>query len=177
MDRHLVDAGTSRMARECECARVAAPGMPYHRAARHHGAWGFAHVPAKKMHDDEVTVDAPLVRQLLVSQFPHFAELNLHPVESTGTVNVIYRLGHDLCVRLPRISRWAHDLEKELEWLPRLAPRLPLAVPEPIARGEPERGYPFAWAIYRWIEGDTLTRDGIRDERRAAADLAAFVAE
>ena len=31
--------------------------------------------------------------------------------------------------------------------------RFRIAVPEPIARGEPEHGYPFPWAIYRWIPG------------------------
>ena len=44
-------------------------------------------------------------------------------------------------------------------------------------RGEPEHGYPFPWAIYRWIEGETFTSERIHDERRAAADLAEFVTE
>ena len=43
--------------------------------------------------------------------------------------------------------------------------------------GEPEHGYPFPWAIYRWIEGETFTIERIRDEGRAAADLAEFVTE
>jgi aminoglycoside phosphotransferase (APT) family kinase protein len=134
-------------------------------------------VAAPKMHDDEVAVDAPLVRRLLVAQFPHLCELPLEAVQSTGTVNVIYRLGDSLCVRLPRVARWSGHLDTELEWLPKLAPRLSLAVPEPVGVGAPGRGYPFAWAIYRWIPGETFTNDRVHDDCRAARDLAEFVSE
>jgi aminoglycoside phosphotransferase (APT) family kinase protein len=95
----------------------------------------------------------------------------------TGTVNAIFRLGDDLCVRLPRVERWAGGVENELQWLPELAPRLTLAVPEPVAKGEPGSRYPFSWAIYRWLAGETFATDRIVDERQAAADLAQFVAE
>ncbi len=92
---------------------------------------------AKKLHDNEVDIDVELVHQLLVTQFPSWSALPLDEVRSTGTVNAIYRLGDDLYVRLPRVQAFAGDLEKELRWLPTLAPRLPLAVPEPGATGEP----------------------------------------
>jgi aminoglycoside phosphotransferase (APT) family kinase protein len=133
-------------------------------------------VAAKKLHDGEVDIDAALVRRLLAAQFPHLCDLRVEEVQSTGTVNAIYRLGDDLYVRMPRIAQWAGDLEKELEWLPKLAPHLSLAVPEPVAQGEPGRGYPFAWGIYSWIRGETFAIDRV-DEHQAAADLARFVAE
>jgi aminoglycoside phosphotransferase (APT) family kinase protein len=132
---------------------------------------------AKKMHDGEVDVDVERVRRLLVTQFPHWAALPLDVVHSTGTVNTIYRLGDEMCVRVPRVQRWAGDLERELQWLPTLAPHLPLAVPEPIARGDPGVGYPFPWAIYRWLEGETFASDRVGDEGQAAADLARFVGQ
>jgi aminoglycoside phosphotransferase (APT) family kinase protein len=150
---------------------------PALRAARRRPSPGFARVVAKKLHDGEVDIDAALVRRLLVGQFAHLGDLRLEEVRSTGTVNAIYRLGDDLCVRLPRVERWAGDLEKELEWLPKLAPYLSLAVPEPVAKGEPALGYPFAWAIYRWLTGESFATDRVVDERRAAGDLAQFVAE
>jgi aminoglycoside phosphotransferase (APT) family kinase protein len=132
---------------------------------------------AKKMHDGEIDINAELVHRLLLTQFPHLCDRPLKEVRSTGTVNAIYRLGDDLCVRLPRVQHWAGDLEKELEWLPKLARRLPLAVPEPVAKGEAGSGYPFPWAIYRWIQGETFATDRVGHERQAAADLAQFVAE
>ena len=128
-----------------------------------------------KMHDDEADIDAELVRRLVAAQFPRLAGRQVTPFRSTGTVNAIYRLGDDLYARLPRVARWARDLETESHWLPRLAPGLSLRVPEPVARGRPGEGYPWSWAIYRWIDGQPYADELIPDERQAARDLAGFV--
>ena len=130
-----------------------------------------------RLHDDEVAIDTGLVRQLVADQFPHLSDLPVAEFSSTGTVNAIYRLGDDLCVRLPRVQRWARDLDRECKWLPLLAPGLTLQVPEPVAKGSPTSEYPFSWAIFRWIDGRTYAPERITDERQAAADLAQFVAE
>jgi aminoglycoside phosphotransferase (APT) family kinase protein len=130
-----------------------------------------------KLHEGEVHIDTDLVGRLLAAQFPRFADLPLSEVRSTGTVNAIYRLGDHHCVRLPRLAKWADALQKELSWLPRLAPFLSLRVPVPVATGVPARGYPFNWAIYRWIEGNPYQDHLIDDERKAAEDLARFVVE
>ena len=130
-----------------------------------------------KMHDGEVGIDAGLVRRLVAVQFPRLAGLPVSAVRPTGTVNAIYRLGDDLCARLPRLQQYAGDLVDELRWLPWLAPHLSLQVPEPVAVGRPVSGYPFPWAIYRWIEGQPYADGLVGDERQAATDLARFVAE
>lgn len=107
-----------------------------------------------KLHADEWEIDAGLVRRLLAAQFPQWAGLTLAAVESAGTDNVLYRLGGDMVVRLPRIG-WAVDaVEKERTWLPVLAPHLPVAVPLPLARGEPSREFPWPWTITTWLEGE-----------------------
>ena len=129
-----------------------------------------------RMHADEVDIDADLVRRLLEEQLPHLSELPIIRVRSTGTVNAIYRIGDDLYVRLPRVRDWADDLVNEAHWLPRLAPLLPLAVPEPVAMGVPAAGYPFHWAVYRWLDGQTYATDRVTDECQTARDMAAFVA-
>jgi aminoglycoside phosphotransferase (APT) family kinase protein len=130
-----------------------------------------------KLHDDEVTIDIDLVRRLVAERFPRLSELSLREFHSTGTVNAIYLLGDDLCVRLPRVQRWASCLEQECTWLPRLAPGLTLQVPEPVAKAMPTSYYPFSWAIFRWIDGQTYAPDRVDDERQAAVDLAQFVSE
>ncbi len=130
---------------------------------------------ARKMHADEMDIDVDLVRRLIAAQFPRWADLPIEPVASAGTVNAIYRLGDDMVVRLPRVHWWVRGLEKEYEWLPKLAPHLPLAVPEPLAWGSPGEGYPWHWAVYRWLEGETWNADGVRDLCEAAADLAQFI--
>jgi aminoglycoside phosphotransferase (APT) family kinase protein len=130
-----------------------------------------------KMHDGEVDIDAGLVGRLVAAQFPRLAELPVREVPSTGTVNAIYRLGDRLYARLPRVRQWARDLDKEWRWLPELAPRLSLRVPEPVGRGRPAGSYPFSWAIYRWIDGQPYADELVDDEGQAADDLARFVAD
>jgi aminoglycoside phosphotransferase (APT) family kinase protein len=130
-----------------------------------------------KMHEGELDIGAELVGRLVAAQFPRLAGLPIRAVQPAGTVNAIYRLGDDLCTRLPRVRTYADDLEDEWRWLPWLAPRLPLRIPEPVAKGRPASGYPFPWAIYRWISGQPYADELIGDERQAARDLARFVAE
>ncbi|GMU39709.1 MAG: phosphotransferase [Chloroflexota bacterium] len=117
------------------------------------------------------------MRRLLAAQFPAWAALPLTRVEPGGTDNVIFRLGDEMSVRLPRRPSAAREdkFNKERDWLPRLAPRLPLAVPEALAAGEPGEGYPCRWAVHRWVAGEPAERDRIGDPHRAARDLAAFV--
>jgi aminoglycoside phosphotransferase (APT) family kinase protein len=95
------------------------------------------------MHPDEVDTDVGLVRRLLAAQFPEWAGLAITPVESYGTDHDIYRLGDHLAARLPRIGWATGQAAKEAEWLPRLAPHLPLAVPVQLARGRAVEGYPL----------------------------------
>lgn len=129
------------------------------------------------MHDDALGIDVGTVRRLVANQFPRWRNLPVEQFRSTGTVNAVFRLGDDLCVRLPRVARWAGDLVREMRWLPKLAPHLPLPIPEAVATGFPGCGYPLPWAIYRWLEGETLERTPLEDGRRAAVELARFVAD
>jgi len=126
------------------------------------------------MHADEVETDITLVRRLLTGQFPHWADLRIERVTSYGTDHDIYRLGDHLAARLPRIADAMKQAVKEAQWLPRLAPHLPLAIPAPLAMGRPAEGYPFGWSVCTWLPGQNA--DGtIEDLDRAAVDLAAFV--
>lgn len=127
-----------------------------------------------RMHRDQLPVDTALVQRLLAGQFPEWAGLPITPVASGGTVNAIYRLGDELCVRLPIMSGWDDDLDVELRWLPRLAPDLPLAVPEPVATGKPAAGYPCRWAVFRWLPGEPY-EPGLADPVEVAEALAEFV--
>ncbi len=130
---------------------------------------------AAKMHADEVATDAGLVRRLLAGQFPQWADLVVEPVPSAGTDNALYRLGDDLVVRMPRIGWATGQIDKERRWLPVLAPHLPLAIPEPLAVGEPAAGFPWRWSVYRWRDGENATLDRLADPVAAARDLARFI--
>lgn len=128
-----------------------------------------------RMHADEVDVDEGLVRRLLAAQMPHLADLPIRRVEPWGTDNGIWRLGDDLVVRLPRIGWAVGQVTREAAFLPRLAPLLPVVVPEPVAVGEPDEGYPFRWAVHRWIPGEGASLATIDDPVRFALDLAGVV--
>jgi aminoglycoside phosphotransferase (APT) family kinase protein len=88
------------------------------------------------LHEDEVPVNEAVVRSLLEAQRPEWAGRSLSPA-GAGTDNTMYRLGDDLLVRLPRTAEKARSIRKEQEWLPRLAPLLAYAVPEPVHAGTP----------------------------------------
>jgi len=130
-----------------------------------------------KMHAGELDIDTALVRRLLVGQFPQLADLPLRVVRSMGTVNAIFRLGDDLCVRLSRVERWAEGIQHEWEWLPKLAPQLSLSIPKPLYLGAPAEGYPCAWAVYEWLDGEVYQDDLVRDEGQMARELARFIKE
>jgi aminoglycoside phosphotransferase (APT) family kinase protein len=129
-----------------------------------------------RLHDGETEISTGIVRRLLAEQFPELAGLAVREVRSTGTVNRIFRIGDDLYARLPRIEKWAADLELEWRSAARLASRLSLMIPEPVAKGSPAAAYPLPWAIYRWIDGEPYADELVEDEEGAARDLAAFVA-
>ncbi len=129
-----------------------------------------------KMHADEVDTDASLVRRLLADQFPPWADLPIEPVESSGTDNAIYRLGEDMAVRLPRIPGGTGTIDKELRWLPELAPMLPVAISQPLAKGSPGHGYPWHWSVHRWLDGESVNVERMADPVGLGQDLGGFVA-
>jgi aminoglycoside phosphotransferase (APT) family kinase protein len=125
------------------------------------------------MHADEVDSDPSLVQRLVAGQFPEWADLPVEAVYPLGTDNANYRLGDDKIVRLPRLERSVAALERELTWLPRFAALVPIAVPEPLGRGEPAHGFPFPWAVYSWVDGDNVPLEEVSPE--TADDLAALL--
>ncbi|MEZ5379551.1 MAG: aminoglycoside phosphotransferase family protein [Acidimicrobiales bacterium] len=132
---------------------------------------------AERMHADEIGTDQQLVRRLLQSQMPALAELPITIVEPWGTDNAIFRLGDELVVRLPRIAAARHQVTLEAEWLHHIGPYLSVAVPEPLAIGQPDATYPFPWAVHRWVEGDGAALDRIGDPVAFARTLSMIVAE
>src|SRR6476659_10727998 len=127
-----------------------------------------------RMHIDELEIDEELVRRLLAGQFREWVDLPLRRIEPSGTVNAIFRLGDELSVRLPRLRGPTEPGSTEFDWLPKLAPLLPLEVPVPVAQGRPSDDYPWFWEIHTWVEGETVPVEEI-DMIEAARDLAALV--
>jgi aminoglycoside phosphotransferase (APT) family kinase protein len=125
---------------------------------------------------EKADITAELVSRLVAAQFPQWAGLAVRPVEPGGWDNVTFRLGPGLSVRLPSADCYAEQVGKEHRWLPALAGRLPLPIPEPIARGAPGCGYPWPWSVYRWLEGEPATAGRVGNLSRFAAEVADFLA-
>jgi aminoglycoside phosphotransferase (APT) family kinase protein len=124
---------------------------------------------------DRTSIDASLARRLVDSQFPQWSELPIAEVEVDGWDNRTFRLGSELTVRLPSGDWYAQQVAKEQRWLPVLAPRLPLPIPAPVARGEPDSGFPYPWSVYRWLEGELASKARIADLTGFATTLAGFL--
>jgi len=125
--------------------------------------------------DGRSGIDAALVKRLVATQFPEWADLPVTPVEIDGWDNRTFHLGDDKTVRLPSGAGYVQQVAKEHRWLPFLAPQVPLSIPVPLAIGVPGLGYPYDWSIYGWIEGATAQPDRIDDLARFAVDLGEFL--
>lgn len=107
----------------------------------------------RPLHDDELPIDRDLVRALVDRDLPQYATLPLTPLGASGSTNLLFRLGDDLLVRMPRQPGNGDSITKERRWSPLMGSRLPVAVPQIVAVGEPGFGYPEPWSVVGWIEG------------------------
>lgn len=122
-----------------------------------------------------VQIDDKLVRRLVANQFPQWAQLPIRPVARSGWDNRTFHLGEEMLVRLPSAEVYSLQVEKEQRWLPKLAPMLPLAIPVPLAMGQPGEGYPWQWSVYRWLKGDSAATASIANLNSFARSLAQFL--
>jgi aminoglycoside phosphotransferase (APT) family kinase protein len=99
-------------------------------------------------------IDEALVRTLLRDQHPDLPDSTIVLLD-TGWDNVMYRLGDEYVVRLPRRKEAVILIEHEQAWLPSLARRLPIPIPAPVRVGRASGSYPWPWSILPWLPGRT----------------------
>lgn len=119
-------------------------------------------------------VTSVLVRGLLREQQPELAMLPLIEV-ANGWDNVIFRLGNEYAVRLPRRIEAVELILHEQAHLPGYASRTPVPLPVPVFAGKPSSDYPWPWSIVRWMEGTRAAELPAPLRNNAAEDLAAFL--
>lgn len=129
----------------------------------------------EKLKAGKFDVDVPLVRRLVASQFPQWADLPIRPVENDGWDNWTFHLGDRMKVRLPSAMGYSEQAEKEAYWLPKLAPQLPLPVPVPVGIGQATKDFPCVWSIYDWLDGEPVRREQLDDPVQFGWDLAKFI--
>jgi len=114
----------------------------------------------------EHAVDAALARALLAQQHPDLADLPIAHAAS-GWDNVMFRLGDELALRLPRRAAGAALIATEQRWLPDLARELPLPVPAPLRTGSAGLGYPWPWSVTPWLPGVPAEQAPLRADQAA----------
>lgn len=132
------------------------------------------------LHDDEIPISLELVRRLVDSEFPQYADLSLSRLGASGSTNAVFRLGDELLVRLPRQPGNGAAIEQERRWTVELGPRLPVRVPQVLAVGRPAHGYGERWSIVGWLPGVHPKACGpdeppSRERTELAVDLAEVV--
>ena len=125
----------------------------------------------------EIEITEDLVRRLLDEQHPDLAGLSIEPL-ANGWDNVIFRLGEEYTVRVPRRQVAAVLVENEQKWLGVLAQRLPIRIPVPARVGNPSEQFPWHWSVCPWFGGqmaaDTTLTDPFADAIRLGEFLGAL---
>jgi aminoglycoside phosphotransferase (APT) family kinase protein len=131
------------------------------------------------MRDNQPAIPPKTVRELVDDQFPQWRALPVRAVASQGTVNAIFRIGDDLAARFPihpaDVDETRRTLKREAEAAAELLGRTRFRTPQPIAPGEPGRGYPLPWSVQTWIPGEIATPENVADSEDFAHDLAEFI--
>lgn len=135
---------------------------------------------ATRLHDNELSIDLDLVERLIATQFPQYARMSLQPLGASGSSNLLFRLGDDFLVRLPRQPGGGASIDKEGRWLPKIRDHLPVAVPEIVGVGDPAFGFGERWSIVGWLDGELplacAPEEPASAERSTlAVDLAEFI--
>src|ERR1700722_5557282 len=90
----------------------------------------------------KVEVSPELAAELIMEQFPALGAGPVTPL-ATGWDNTVFLAGGEWLFRFPRREIALPGLRREIALLPRLAPLLPLPVPDPQYIGRPSPRYPW----------------------------------
>jgi aminoglycoside phosphotransferase (APT) family kinase protein len=132
------------------------------------------------MHTDQVLIDRNIARGMIIDQFPEYGHERIVQLETTGTVNAIFRIGSGVAARFPlRVMNpveCAEMLRKEVEAMTEFARHSPFATPRPLGLGQPGTDYPMPWLVQSWIEGEVATPNGLAASTPFALDIANLIA-
>jgi aminoglycoside phosphotransferase (APT) family kinase protein len=126
--------------------------------------------------DAEVTIDRALVHALLAEQFPEL-DASSARLLGEGWDNSAWVVEDEWVFRIPRRAIAVPLVEREIAVLPRLAPLVPLPVPEPVFIGRPSIDYPWPFFASRLLPGRELADAELEDRDRSTlgAELGRFL--
>ena len=126
--------------------------------------------------EPERVVDEERARHLIAAQFPELADVEVREL-AAGWDNTVHLVDGRWAFRFPRRRIAVPGVEREIATLGRLAPHLPLPIPEPRFIGAPSDGYDWPWFGAPFLPGRELADAGLADDRREAvgAGVGAFL--
>jgi aminoglycoside phosphotransferase (APT) family kinase protein len=138
---------------------------------------------SERIHDDEPDTSESVVRALLRTELPQWAESPIEYLATSGTDNAMWRIrtddGPDVVARLPRRPGAAAGVLREASILRQIhATELGRVLQTPRVRhiGERHERFPHHWSVLDWIDGtDAWTARHDLDRRQRdglAVDLA-----
>ena len=112
------------------------------------------------IHEDEPGTSEAVVRTLLATECPQWANVRLQYLDTSGTQHAMWRGrvdgGDDIVVRLPRRPGAAEGADREHQTLQQLE-ATPLAsivdIPQLLHVGSPHERYPHRWSVLAWLDG------------------------
>lgn len=119
----------------------------------------------------EVDVTPELAADLIRDQFPEVTAGQV-TVLATGWDNIVYVVDEQWLFRFPRREVAVPGVQREIALLPKLAPRLPLPVPDPQFAGQPSARYPWPFFGTWPLPGNELADAGLTDTELAPAAVA-----
>jgi aminoglycoside phosphotransferase (APT) family kinase protein len=126
--------------------------------------------------DPERVIDEDRARELIATQFPELADVHIRQL-AAGWDNTVHLVDGRWAFRFPRRQIAVPGVEREIASLGRLAPHLPLSIPEPRFIGAPSGGYDWPWFGAPFLPGRELAEAALADEHRKAvgAGVGAFL--
>jgi aminoglycoside phosphotransferase (APT) family kinase protein len=113
----------------------------------------------------QLEITPVLAQQLISGQFPEVCPVTVRYL-SAGWDNTVYAVNGQWLFRFPHRALAAPLINTEIGLLKALAPHLPVAIPEPLWVGQPGPVYPWAFAGYRPISGETACRLDLNPQTR-----------
>jgi|SRR5215203_5714644 len=100
----------------------------------------------------EITVDEGLARRLIARQFPD-VEMGALRLLGEGWDNTVWLVGERCVFRFPRRAVAVPGVEREIATLRRIAPLVPLPIPEPVFIGHADEEFPWPFFGAPYIAG------------------------
>lgn len=115
---------------------------------------------SERIHDDEPDTGEAVVRALLATQCPQWAQAPVSYLQTSGTDNAMWRVSlegePDVVARLPRRPGAAAGVTQEVSVLRQIGVA-PIGgfISTPVVRhlGQPQPEFPYPWSVLQWIDG------------------------